>query len=61
MDEVGITISDDATAYTIAMEEGHDMPTGEDYAKAKDCALAVHFIQGATPTQCGISCTPSEQ
>ena len=50
MDEVGITISDNATAYTIAMEEGHDMPMGEDYAKAKDRALAVRFIQGANPT-----------
>ena len=45
-----IIISDDATTYTIVMEEGHDMPMGEDYAKAKDRALAVCFIQGANPT-----------
>ena len=44
MDEVRISISDDATAYTIAQENDHDIPTGEDNAKAKERALAMQFI-----------------
>ena len=41
MDKVRISISDDATAYTMAQENDHDIPTGEDYAKAKERALAM--------------------
>ena len=49
MDEVGISISDNATAYTMAQENDHDILTEEDYAKAKERALAMQFMQGANP------------
>ena len=47
MNEVGISILDDATAYTIAQENDCDIPTGKDYAKVKERALAMRFIKGA--------------
>ena len=46
MDEVGISISYNVMVYMITMENGHDMPTGEDYAKSKERALSVRSIQG---------------
>ena len=49
MDEVGISISNNATVYTIAQENDYDIPTGEDYAKAKERVLAMRFMQGANP------------
>lgn len=49
MDEVGINITDDATVYAVAEDYGREVPTIEDYAEAKERALAVRFIQGANP------------
>lgn len=49
MDEVRINIIDDATVQAVAEENGHDIPNAEDFAEAKEMALAVRFIQGANP------------
>ena len=49
LQEVGITMSNDAIAFKIASKKSHEIAKPEDYTKACKWATAICFIQGVNP------------
>ena len=46
LDEVWVTIADEALGQHVAQQYGRDEPVGADYEEAKQIALAIQFIKG---------------
>ena len=46
LDEVGVTIADEALGQHVAQQHGRDEPMGADNEEAKQIALAIQFIKG---------------
>ena len=46
LDEVGITVEDDALVMEVAEPNGRDMPNDDDQTEAQSQELAIQFIRG---------------
>lgn len=53
IDEVCVTLTDDATAIKLAKEKGNgEIPTEDGFAVAREQALEIYFIQRASASHC---------
>ena len=46
LDEVSITVEDDALVTEVAQQNGREVPNGDDHTKARSQELAIRFIRG---------------
>ena len=56
LDEVGITVEDDALVMEVAEQNGREMPNDDDRTKAKSQELAIQFIRGTNLHHKGYLC-----